>query len=130
MKSASRHEIGSAFRGCSAFHAVGDSYLLLRRLPSPSPTVELRFQFRYAAAPPPRRLSLDSATRLLFPFMLNARSTMPTFTALWPFPDRRVSTNCVSASWINRNVRAEPLNWPFSAPVSRVPSLMTAAFIA
>ena len=36
-----------------------NSYLLLAR-PSPQiPTVELRFQFRYAAAPPSRFLSLD-----------------------------------------------------------------------
>src|SRR6266581_626145 len=33
-KSVGRHEIGSAFRGSSALHAVGDSYLLLTR-PSP-----------------------------------------------------------------------------------------------
>jgi hypothetical protein len=59
-KSAGRDEIGSAFRGSSALHAVGDSYLLLTR-PSPQvPTVELRFQFRYAAPQPPRLLSLDS----------------------------------------------------------------------
>lgn len=58
-KAAGRHELGSAFRGSSALHAVGDSYLLLAR-PSPQiPTVELRFQFRYAAAPPSRLLSLD-----------------------------------------------------------------------
>jgi hypothetical protein len=58
-KSAGRHELGSAFRGSSALHAVGDSYLLLAR-PSPQiPTVELRFQFRYAAALPSRLLSLD-----------------------------------------------------------------------
>jgi hypothetical protein len=58
-KSAGRYELGSAFRGSSALHAVGDSYLLLGR-PSPQiPTVELRFQFRYAAAPPSRLLSLD-----------------------------------------------------------------------
>ena len=35
-KSIGRHEIGSAFRGSSALHAVGDSYLLLTR---PSPLV-------------------------------------------------------------------------------------------
>src|SRR5438270_9914030 len=58
-KAAGRYELGSAFRGSSALHAVGDSYLLLAR-PSPQiPTVELRFQFRYAAAPPSRLLSLD-----------------------------------------------------------------------
>jgi hypothetical protein len=61
-KSITRFEIGSAFRGSSALHAVGDSYLLLTR-PSPQlPTVELRFQFRYAAAQPPRLLALDPQT--------------------------------------------------------------------
>ena len=61
-KSIGRHEIGSAFRGSSALHAVGDSYLLLTR-PSPQlPTIELRFQFRYAAAQPSRLLQLDPRT--------------------------------------------------------------------
>src|SRR5205807_9831782 len=59
-KSINRHEIGSAFRGSSALHAVGDSYLLVTR-PSPQlPSLELRFQFRYAAPQPPRSLKLDS----------------------------------------------------------------------
>ena len=61
-KSIGRYEIGSAFRGSSALHAVGDSYLLLTR-PSPQfPTVELRFQFRYAAPQPPRLRELDPQT--------------------------------------------------------------------
>ena len=61
-KSITRFEIGSAFRGSSALHAVGDSYMLLTR-PSPQlPTVELRFQFRDAAAQPPRLLQLDPQT--------------------------------------------------------------------
>src|SRR5207302_5002627 len=61
-KSVGRYEIGSAFRGSSALHAVGDSYLLLVR-PSPQiPTVELRFQFRYAPAAEPRLLTLDADT--------------------------------------------------------------------
>jgi hypothetical protein len=60
-KSIGRYEIGSAFRGSSALHAVGDSYLLLTR-PSPQfNTVELRFQFRYAAPQPRRLLQLDSS---------------------------------------------------------------------
>jgi hypothetical protein len=60
-KSIGRYEIGSAFRGSSALHAVGDSYLLLTR-PSPQfNTVELRFQFRYAAPQPPRLLQFDSS---------------------------------------------------------------------
>jgi hypothetical protein len=61
-KSITRYEIGSAFRGSSSLHAVGDSYMLLTR-PSPQlPTVELRFQFRYAPAQPPRLLQLDPQT--------------------------------------------------------------------
>jgi RecA-family ATPase len=61
-KSIGRHEIGSAFRGSSALHAVGDTCLLLTR-PSPQvPVVELRFQFRYAAPQPPRLLQLDPRT--------------------------------------------------------------------
>jgi len=61
-KSVGRHEIGSAFRGSSALHAVGDSYLLLARPAPQVPTIELRFQFRYAAAEPPRLLTLDTDT--------------------------------------------------------------------
>lgn len=61
-KSIGRHEIGSAFRGSSALHAVGDSYMLLTR-PSPQlATVELRFQFRYAAPQLPRLLELNPTT--------------------------------------------------------------------
>jgi AAA domain len=61
-KSITRYEIGSAFSGSSALHAVGDSYMLLTR-PSPQlPTIELRFQFRYAAAQSPRLLQLDPHT--------------------------------------------------------------------
>jgi len=62
-KSIGRDEIGRAFRGSSALHAVGDSYLLLTR-PSAhlSASVELRFQFRYAAPPPARLLHLDPDT--------------------------------------------------------------------
>ena len=61
-KSITREEIGSAFRGSSALHAVGDTYMLLTR-PSPQlPTLELRFQFRYSAPQPPRLLKLDAQT--------------------------------------------------------------------
>jgi hypothetical protein len=61
-KSISREEIGSAFRGSSALHAVGDSYLLLTRPSSQLPGLELRFQFRYAAPQPPRRLEFNPQT--------------------------------------------------------------------
>ena len=75
-KSIGRYEIGSAFRGSSALHAVGDSYLLLTR-PSPQfNTVELRFQFRYAAPQPPRLLQLDS-TALWFSAAGAAPPAMP-----------------------------------------------------
>jgi AAA domain len=58
-KSIGRDEIGRAFRGSSALHAVGDSYLLLAR-PSANPAVvELRFQFRYAAPLASRLLQLE-----------------------------------------------------------------------
>ncbi len=62
-KSIGHREIGSAFRGSSALHAVGDSYLLLTR-PSANlaAAIELRFQFRYAAPPPSRLLQLDPHT--------------------------------------------------------------------
>ena len=61
-KSIGREEIGSAFRGSSALHAVGDSYMLLRRPAAELPTVELRFQFRYAAPLPSRWLQLHPNT--------------------------------------------------------------------
>src|SRR6516162_2154187 len=61
-KSIGRYEIGSAFRGSSALHAVGDSYLLLTRPAPQFHTVELRFQFRYAPPQPPRLLDLDPDT--------------------------------------------------------------------
>ena len=57
-KSIGRYEIGSAFRGSSALHAVGDSYFYSPAFAS-VPHVELRFQFRYAAPQPPRLLQLD-----------------------------------------------------------------------
>jgi hypothetical protein len=61
-KTINRHEIGSAFRGSSALHAVGDSYVLATR-PSPQlSTLELRFQFRYAPPQPPRLLELNPQT--------------------------------------------------------------------
>src|SRR5205807_9619554 len=61
-KSIGRHEIGSAFRGSSALHAVRDSYLLLTRPAPHLSTIELRFQFRYAASLPSRLLLLDPRT--------------------------------------------------------------------
>src|SRR5947209_2903394 len=58
-KSITRYEIGRAFRGSSALHAVGDSYLLLARPSANLTAVELRFQFRYAAPLAPRLLQLE-----------------------------------------------------------------------
>jgi hypothetical protein len=59
-KSIGRDEIGRAFRGSSALHAVGDSYLLLARPSANLTAVELRFQFRYAAPLAPRLLQLEA----------------------------------------------------------------------
>lgn len=61
-KSINRNEIGTAFRGSSALHAVGDSYVLLTRNHQRHNTIELRFQFRYAAAQQPKLLCLDTRT--------------------------------------------------------------------
>ena len=61
-KTIGRLEIGSAFRGSSALHAVGDSYLLLTCPSRQLPILELCFQFRYAAALAPRLLQLDPGT--------------------------------------------------------------------
>src|SRR2546429_2981884 len=86
-KSISRHEIGSAFRGSSALHAVGDSYLLVTR-PSPQlPNLELRFQFRYAAPQPPRLLELNPHT-----LWFSSAGPAPNKTT----PSRKVETTDVS----------------------------------
>ncbi|MGE5486407.1 MAG: AAA family ATPase [bacterium] len=58
-KSIGRDEIGRAFRGSSALHAVGDSCLLLARPSASLAAVELRFQFRYAPPLVPRLLELE-----------------------------------------------------------------------
>jgi len=73
-KSIGRYEIGTAFRGSSALHAVGDSYLLVTRPALQLPTVELRFPFRYAPPQPPRLLELDPQSLWFSP----AGSPLPT----------------------------------------------------
>ena len=91
-KSIGRHEIGSAFRGSSALHAVGDSYVLLTR-PSPQlATVELRFQFRYAAAQPPRWLQLNPQTLW---FSSGAAASRPASAA----PRRKVAREDVTQAF-------------------------------
>lgn len=91
-KSIGRHEIGSAFRGSSALHAVGDSYLLLTR-PSPQlATVELRFQFRYAAPQPPRLLQLHPQTLWFSP----AASMSPAAAA----PRRKVVREDITQAFV------------------------------
>ena len=91
-KSIGRHEIGSAFRGSSALHAVGDSYLLVTR-PSPQlATVELRFQFRYAAPQPPRLLELNPQT-----LWFSSTASQPGPTA----PPRKVEKNDVARAMAN-----------------------------
>jgi hypothetical protein len=91
-KSIGRHEIGSAFRGSSALHAVGDSYVLLTR-PSPQlATLELRFQFRYAAALPPRWLQLNPQTLW---FSSDAAASRPASAA----PRRKVAQQDVTQAF-------------------------------
>jgi AAA domain len=85
-KSINRGEIGSAFRGSSALHAVGDTYLLVTR-PSPQlPTLELRFQFRYAPPQAPRLLQLHPQT-----LWFSRASPLPPA----PPPGRKVETQDV-----------------------------------
>ena len=76
-KSIRREEIGTAFRGSSALHAVGDSYLLVTRPSSQQPTLELRFQFRYAAPQPPRSLRLDPQSLWFFTTAGSAPASTP-----------------------------------------------------
>jgi hypothetical protein len=91
-KSIGRHEIGSAFRGSSALHAVGDSYVLLTR-PSPQlATLELRFQFRYAAALPPRWLQLNPQTLW---FSSDAAASRPASAA----PRRKVAQQDITQAF-------------------------------
>lgn len=75
-KSVSRHEVGTAFRGSGALHAVGDSYMLLTRHLQQQHSVELRFQFRYAAAQKPRMLCFDPQT-LWFESVDNQPTPLP-----------------------------------------------------
>src|SRR5881394_3466621 len=92
-KSITRYEIGSAFRGSSALHAVGDSYMLLTR-PSPQlSNLELRFQFRYAAPQPPRLLELNPHT-----LWFSSAGPAPNKTT----PSRKVETTDVSQALASR----------------------------
>jgi len=127
-KSIGRHEIGSAFRGSSALHAVGDSYLLLTR-PSPQlATIELRFQFRYAASQPPRLLQLDPRT-----LWFSSAGPPPAAAA----PRRKVEKADVQQALADMGDQARynqlrdqimnttecpnaPLNWPSAKPASGV----------
>src|SRR5499425_1080813 len=94
-KSITREEIGSAFRGSSALHAVGDTYMLLTR-PSPQlPTLELRFQFRYSAPQPPRLLELNPHT-----LWFSAAGPVPAKAAL----GRKVEMTDVCQAFANRGV--------------------------
>lgn len=98
-KSIGRYEIGSAFRGSSALHAVGDSYVLLTR-PSPQlATVELRFQFRYAAPQPPRLLELNPQT-LWFSSVASSTAPAP------PPPRRKVEQTDIRRALTNLGAQA------------------------
>jgi hypothetical protein len=96
-KSISRQEIGSAFRGSSALHAVGDSYMLLTRSSPPQPTLEVRFQFRYAPPQPPRLLELNVENLW---FSSSGLVAAPTMT-----PARKVEGQDVSQALAQRGGR-------------------------
>ena len=125
-KSITRYEreIGSAFRGSSALHAVGDSYMLLTR-PSPQlTTVELRFQFRYAAAQPPRLLQLDPLT--LWFCSTNQPSVADFRGAKWKRRRQALAGLGQQARygqlWTGPNVPSAPLNWPSARLASKAGS--------
>jgi archaellum biogenesis ATPase FlaH len=92
-KSINRHEIGSAFRGSSALHAVGDSYLLATRPSTQLTSLELRFEFRYAAPQPPRLLELNPQT-----LWFSSAGTVPAKAA----PGRKVESTDVSQALASR----------------------------
>jgi len=92
-KSINRHEIGSAFRGSSALHAVGDSYLLATRPSTQLTSLELRFEFRYAAPQPPRLLELNPHT-----LWFASAGPVPAKAA----PGRKVESNDVSQALASR----------------------------
>ena len=136
-KSIGREEIGSAFRGSSALHAVGDSYLLLTR-PSAqlAATIELRFQFRYAAPPQPRLLQLDPQT-----LCFSAAGAAPSQAAaarkkveqehvtqaLAGLDGRLAITNSASKSWSKLSVPNARPNWPSAKPAAKVRSFKLTA---
>lgn len=92
-KSINRHEIGSAFRGSSALHAVGDSYLLATRPSTQLTNLELRFEFRYAAPQPPRLLELNPHT-----LWFSSTGPVPAKAA----PGRKVESTDVSQALASR----------------------------
>lgn len=92
-KSINRHEIGSAFRGSSALHAVGDSYLLATRPSIQLTSLELRFEFRYAAPQPPRLLELNPQT-----LWFSSAGPVPAKAA----PSRKVESTDVSQALASR----------------------------
>jgi hypothetical protein len=85
-KAINRGEVGSAFRGSSALHAVGDTYVLVTRPSLQLPTLELRFQFRYAPPLTPRLLQLNPQT-----LWFSAAGPVPTLAA----PGRKVESQDV-----------------------------------
>ena len=106
-KSIGRYEIGSAFRGSSALHAVGDSYLLLTQTLAAVPhcRAALPVPLRRSATATPARSrsryacgSLRPASRRQ-PLPRGARWKQPTSPRLWrTSAAKRATTNCASTS--------------------------------
>ena len=72
-------------------------YLLLSRPSAQIPTVELRFQFRYAAAPAPRLLSLDPNALWFSPSGSTAPAPAPTHRKVEPL-DVQLALQAVGSS--------------------------------
>lgn len=132
-KSIGRDEIGRAFRGSSALHAVGDSYLLLARPSANLTAVELRFQFRYAAALAPRLLQLEPHSLWFYAAGMAPSQARPrrkvepedVTQALAALGSRLVIINSASRSCNSPIAPNAPRNWPSPRPASKAASCRT-----
>ena len=120
-KSITREEVGSAFRGSSALHAVGDSYLLLTK-PSPQfATLEVALPVPLRASRSRRACCNSIRKRCGSPLpgrrqpgSAVARKKVEQFhvtSALAGWDRRPATTNCASKSCSKRNVPNAPRNW-------------------
>ena len=123
-KSIGRDEIGRAFRGSSALHAVGDSYLLLTRPSAQSGrrrtalSVSLcRAAGAATAQLEPQSLWFSAAGRCLPPSPAPKGRTRGCDPGLGRVSDsRRAITNCATRSCALPSAPSAPRNWRFRKP--------------